>query len=65
MPQTDLKANPFMHAGHWYWTDEKGKISRAFASQVDALRDLLDYIEPPWWKRTWAKIDEFMKDTRA
>lgn len=67
---SDLQANPFEHAGHWYWRDETGNCSRAFKTQRDALRDLLNYLDwlangPPWHARLWNQLKEFCNDTRG
>lgn len=64
------KANPFEHAGHWYWLDETGEVSRAFKTQRAALRDLLNYLDwldngPNLWQRIWWPLKEFFRDTRG
>jgi len=46
-----LKANPFQHAGYWYWTDVTGEHHGPYEKSTDALRAILRYCDPTWWDR--------------
>lgn len=47
----------------WRWRDEMARPSkRAYKSQTDALRALLNYMAPSWWRRI---LREFWHDTRG
>jgi len=59
------KANPFQHAGFWYWTDEDMISHGPYQTQRDALWSLMRHIDPPWWAKLWALLKEFGRDTRA
>lgn len=62
-----LEQNPFPYAGHWYWRDENGKVSRGFRSQREALRNLLDSLDAreTWWAWFRLKWTELWHDTRG
>lgn len=42
---SDLQQNPFKAINGWYWLDETGDTTGPYPSQMDALRDLLDYVD--------------------
>lgn len=66
MSNTDtLKANPFMHAGFWFWSDEQGKPHGPYHTQVAALWGLMRHIDPPFHVWLWRKVKEFARDTRG
>lgn len=60
-----LKANPFMHAGFWYWTDERACTHGPYKTQLEALRGLIKYMLPPWYARLANNVKEFFHDTRG
>lgn len=57
--------NPFPWAGQWYWRDEKEVCHGPYASQVFALRKLLNHIVPPWYVRWWNNLKDFWNDARG
>lgn len=60
-----FEANPFQHAGFWFWKDENNKPHGPYATQVAALWALMHHIDPPWYGRAWADIKRFFHDTRG
>jgi hypothetical protein len=62
---TNYKANPFQHAGFWYWTDEECVSHGPYKTQMDALRGLLKHIDPSWTAQLWALIKDLFRDTKA
>lgn len=59
------KANPFEHAGFWYWKDERDDPHGPYSTQMDALRGLMKHIDPPWFTNLWTALKEFFRDTRG
>lgn len=42
-----MQANPFRDAsGAWNWRDERDRVHGPYPSQMTALRDLLNHIDP-------------------
>lgn len=62
---TILEANPFQHAGFWFWRDEANKPHGPYATQVAALWALMRHLDPPFHVWLGRKVKEFWNDKRA
>ncbi len=57
--------NPFSILGKWYWWDENHNVHGPYATQAEALYDLLYHLAPPWYTQWWNTVKEIWRDSRG
>lgn len=58
----ELRLNPFMDRGQWYWRDEKQVAVGPYPDQMGALRDLMRHCDKrSRWERLKSLMWEFIR----
>ena len=58
----ELRANPFLDRGQWYWRDENQQCFGPFPDQLSALRELIRALDK---RSRWAKLKEALGEFMA
>jgi hypothetical protein len=57
----ELRANPFLDRGQWYWRNEDQRINGPYRTQHEALLSLLRWLDKRTrWQKLWEAILEFI-----
>lgn len=58
----DIRVNPFMDRGQWFWRNAEQRVNGPYRTQVEALGALLRHCDPRnKWQRLWAAVMEFIR----
>lgn len=61
MPPNEIRQNPFLDRGRWYWRDEHQVAHGPFVHQMEALREMIMYMDPrSRWERFKALVKELI-----
>lgn len=58
----ELRENPFMHAGFWYWRDERDEAHGPYTSQQEALFAVLRHMRGP--VSLWSHFKDWLEERR-
>lgn len=57
----EIRVNPFMDRGQWFWRTETQHVNGPYETQVEALGALLRHVDPKTrWQRLWSAWLEFI-----
>lgn len=57
----DIRQNPFLDRGQWYWRSEEQNVNGPYQSQMEALRALIRYCDKlTRWQRLCVALREFV-----